>query len=1375
MKKGKLVRLSKSANYRTGHGTTVTVFDLFHSAPVRKKCFNECLELEWIKQRMEAFALMHYGVSFSLLNDATGSLILQTHKSNSIIGAFAHLFGVDNPQELHNVSCQADMFQMNGYVGRKSHVNRNAQFVFVNNRLTLKTELHALINRVLSESIVSKQPLGECHPAALHQAVDKHDIYIIMITCPSSEYEITFNPRKTLLAFRHSDTLMKCVRNCLWKFIHKDDGVVPANFICTIESDSSPDVISCEEGTRSYGKGINTCNVCNNLQSITVRRAGFNYTEDVFDPTMFGAQNEIQSHRSSNSGHGCRTVAGPVSSVAFHGAWHKHLDGLICDNKEASSMRNMDVIVSEIAIGNTGSRSGETFDYRNCILSADDCNYRSERSSPTNSHSGRTQNEGDLTVAEISSNTGLTESNTDHLIQRSHRGTSDPKHKINTGVNEPEIEIQGMKSIRLLKSDDKSTKHCGDDVLFRDQISLGSHNSYSSMTCLKDTVIRHVQRSPSSRQASVQLAPLKKLKRRMTEEPSSQCSSLGSSLKSFKRNISNKARHELLGGLSHVREQLSMPNQQCAEDKSRLNQENKVLHYDDGVRTAEGRRNDSAKYHTSTADKCAEQINQSGRSACKSGRISRLPTTQAMCHVLREYHQSDPDGFDTVHSSDTQIISPNISPCTRKTLVDITSNMSKMIKYHHFSKRGSERQSDQNIDECENLAQQTVDRFASGDRLDQSGDQVNIAQPNFCGCDGEGTLTTNVVEDLDVSSKKQDKSGASAHPKSFMTSENLLSCRPFGNCGAVDGNLKSNVAKHLDVLEHELHVLERAAIDDGQIVSSCDNKFVSMEDTNDLLGACDRDAVFRGCYLEELFCGRIADSGNGFVHEEQNRNVSCYPENYVTDTNTIHEITQFYVGSPVKAECGNIEKGLASYPNCSQRMETFHDPGSTDDRKERTQVTSVLHRNSAMIICNSEYDVEFVPLTDAVDASDLESTADETQRNIMDVDMSPCVHNCSQESGGFEMYVLTDPLSPSIGEQHYHPVDTAGLTQECKASKNSIGEQHYHTVDTAGLTQECTTSKNSIGEQHYHTVDTAGLTQECKASKNSIGEQHYHTVDTAGLTQECKASKNSIGEQHYHTVDTAGLTQECKASKNSIGEQHYHTVDTAGLTQECKASKNSIGEQHYHPVDTAGLTQECKASKNSIGEQHYHPVDTAGLTQECKVSKNSIGEQHYHTVDTPGLTQECTASKNSADSVHAANAWSVTVLETQPFEVTAGLTQECTTSKNPAESVHAANVCSETVMETQPCEVTAGLTQECTTSKNPAESVHAANVCSETVMETQPFEVTTNFEIGPTELEDCYKATIPTHGVSAAQAAECKQVNIIIVSQLENCCWTLSC
>ena len=1095
MKKGKLVRLSKSANYRPGHGTTVTVYDLFHSSPVRKKCFNECLELEWIKLRMEAFALMHFAVSFSLLNDATGTLILQTHKSNSIIGAFAHLFGMDNPQELHKVSCEGDMFKVNGYVGRKIHPNRNAQFIFVNKRLTLKTELHTLINRVLSESIVLKQPLEECHGAALHQTVDKHDIYIIMISCPLSEYEITFNPRKTLLEFKHSDALMKCVRNCLWKFSHKDD-IVPANFTDSSLDDSnafSPDdtdVTSSDAGTRSYGKSINPCNICNNLQSITVRRAGVNYTEDVFDPTMFGAQNETESHGSSNSCHGHRTAADPVSSAAFHSMGRQQLERLVCDNNETTSERNMDVVGNKIDVENTGSRctSVETSDYRNRILTADGHSYRSERSGPTTSHPGMTQhsvNGCDLRVGEINSNTDLPETFNDHQIHMSHTGTNNQKHNMNTGINETEIERPGIKSIGLIKtshSDDNAIEKCSDDVIFRDPITLQSQNSYSSMTCLKDTI----EHSKSFGRASVQLAPLKKLKRRMTEDPSSLCSNHDSSLKSFKRNISNKNRHELLGGLTHVREQLSMPNRQCAQDH-KLNLEKKLLHDDDGTRAAEIRYNDLVKRHTSTTDKCAEQIDQSGRSTCESDNTSRLSMPQTMCRGLPEQDPSDQNRFNIVLSSDTRNISQNNPPCKRKTLVDITSNMSKMIKYNHFSKRGSERWLNQNIDHCERLAQ--VDRFVSDDWRAESSDQVKVDHSNCCRRDGKGTLTTN-AEDMDVLSKTQDRSGAAGHPKSFMTSENLLSCAQFGNCGEVVGNLKSNVAKHLEVLEQELDVSERATFDDGRIVSSCDNELVSTEDVNDHLGARESNAVFRGCCSEDS--GEFLCDSNGFVHEELNRNVGSYHENHVADnTTTIHEMIP-YVGTPDKTQCRSIENRLISDPNCSQRMEMFRDQGSTDDRKERTQVTSdqlVLQRNSAMIICNSVYDVEFVPLTDVVDASDLESTADDGQKNAMDVDMSPRIHNCSQESGGFEISVLTDTLSPSIGEQHDHPVGIAGLTQECTASKHSADSGHAANVcsETVIETQsfEVTEMEPTELEDCYRaTIPTydvsATQTAECK-------------------------------------------------------------------------------------------------------------------------------------------------------------------------------------------------------------------------------------------------------------------------------------------------------
>ena len=92
-KRGAKSETAESSITRPSSGTTVTVYDLFDGLPVRKKCQNDCLEIERIRHRMEALALMHPTISFSLRNDTNGSKILHTQKTNSSYSVFAKLYG----------------------------------------------------------------------------------------------------------------------------------------------------------------------------------------------------------------------------------------------------------------------------------------------------------------------------------------------------------------------------------------------------------------------------------------------------------------------------------------------------------------------------------------------------------------------------------------------------------------------------------------------------------------------------------------------------------------------------------------------------------------------------------------------------------------------------------------------------------------------------------------------------------------------------------------------------------------------------------------------------------------------------------------------------------------------------------------------------------------------------------------------------------------------------------------------------------------------------------------------------------------------------------------------------------------------------------
>ena len=756
MKKGKLVQLSNSANYRPSQGTTVTVYDLFHASPVRKKCLNECLELEWIKQRLEACALVHPSVSFSLRNDATGSLVLQTHKSSSVVGAVTHLFGVEHSQELCTFSNQTDIFQVRGYVSRVSCANRNVQFVFVNNRLVLKTKLHSLINCILSQSVILKQRQksalvtrhtaekkcenyfrATCHPGSPQNAVDKHGIYILMITCPLSEYEITFDPTKTLVEFKHWCILLKCVKNSLWECLEKEGLVEPPNlnepaiskqFEVVDNNELTQDTCTanCDTSVKCYGKGIHACNISNNLQSNTVRRPVkdvISITEGV-DTAELIEQIETNSQHSCSRSVSCGTVPGAVLSTASNCAGDFTSKDNECNNRDNNSGMTPNARLSKANYKKHARNNDKTS--TSCVIS-EDTSCRSEAifksTSPTKlSHADLAKISRNNSVLECSSNNGTDnrhcqqghpESNDVGQTQRSYKQTHERTCKITSDVSQSEnrtLSFQSINLTQMLESSGDPTEESSDDVIVRDHtfISLGTQDSYSSMNFLMD---RGRQSSvPSTR---TQIASLKMVKEQLREDLSSQSSQLSSSLRSFKRDIGAKDRHKWLAGLSHVREKLNQPH---AQDRTRVSQEgkrNRESHCDGRLRTAEFKRSSWQESQTSLADSVhrhqprRELVSKHGHCECLSDipGVSRTGgITQAMCHGLPLQYPNHPAGGGIIESNDTNTEEWNTIPNIHKRLasVDFISPKAKMTQYHHFTKVVTEIRVKQHSDQCVN-------------------------------------------------------------------------------------------------------------------------------------------------------------------------------------------------------------------------------------------------------------------------------------------------------------------------------------------------------------------------------------------------------------------------------------------------------------------------------------------------------------------------------------------------------------------------------------------------------------------------------------------------------------------------------------------------
>ncbi|XP_070181587.1 uncharacterized protein [Littorina saxatilis] len=322
--KGKPLTVTEPNTPRPGRGTTVTAHNLFYNLPVRKKLVKEGLELEKIRYRVAGLALIWPLVSFSLRDDITGNVILQTRKCSGLLATFSSLFGGARAKHMREVWMKGGEFKVSGYVSRENYSRKDLQFVFVNRRLVLKSKVHKMLNTVLGKSVLVRRRGGdrnskqERSPAAEGgsptKMFERYAVYVINIDCPFVVYDITFDPSKTLVEFHDWSELTKLIESMLFKFLKEENLLLPSeegkdgghpSTSANVEDSASmdPDKVhesddpfaGAEEGfdeefhnnlqTKSYTQGISTLNNASSLSSLAVRRPAERRLEGSFVDT----------------------------------------------------------------------------------------------------------------------------------------------------------------------------------------------------------------------------------------------------------------------------------------------------------------------------------------------------------------------------------------------------------------------------------------------------------------------------------------------------------------------------------------------------------------------------------------------------------------------------------------------------------------------------------------------------------------------------------------------------------------------------------------------------------------------------------------------------------------------------------------------------------------------------------------------------------------------------------------------------------------------------------------------------------------------------------------------------------------------------------
>lgn len=274
---------------RPSVGTTITSHNLFYNFPVRQKHTNQNLEFEKIRQKLEAIALVHCGISISLRNDITGQVVLQTHKTNSLLNTFTSLFGAAKSSSLHELEAETEHFKIKAYFGKEGSSRKDHQFVYVNKRVVLKTEVSKIVNSILGKSLIVKaktsytKALLEDSPT---KHVDRYPIFVILLECAFSEYDITFEPAKTFVQFKHweslKDSLEKLAQSFLVKenlLLSKADSASPKDNSCDREEfEESPEMTSVD--TSDISRDIHTSMIRAGMSSKLVKRKKDFYHEE---------------------------------------------------------------------------------------------------------------------------------------------------------------------------------------------------------------------------------------------------------------------------------------------------------------------------------------------------------------------------------------------------------------------------------------------------------------------------------------------------------------------------------------------------------------------------------------------------------------------------------------------------------------------------------------------------------------------------------------------------------------------------------------------------------------------------------------------------------------------------------------------------------------------------------------------------------------------------------------------------------------------------------------------------------------------------------------------------------------------------------------
>ncbi|KAF9200310.1 DNA mismatch repair protein [Haplosporangium sp. Z 27] len=226
-KGGDRLYCGRSSKYpRFNHGTTVSVRDLFYKYPVRQSYWSEAsvskldFQLEKVRRAVETLALIAPRVSFTLIDLAKDTKVMNCRKADSQLNRITSILGQALSSSLVYVKSMDDnSYRFSGYISTTGHHNRLYQYIFLNNRPINNENLNRAMAQLFAQSSFSKdRPQYE---EDLRRSRERHPVYILVLKCAPCLYDICADPSKVTLEFEDEERVLYIVRDTIITFLER--------------------------------------------------------------------------------------------------------------------------------------------------------------------------------------------------------------------------------------------------------------------------------------------------------------------------------------------------------------------------------------------------------------------------------------------------------------------------------------------------------------------------------------------------------------------------------------------------------------------------------------------------------------------------------------------------------------------------------------------------------------------------------------------------------------------------------------------------------------------------------------------------------------------------------------------------------------------------------------------------------------------------------------------------------------------------------------------------------------------------------------------------------------------------------------------------